>query len=83
MSCAGAPTHRQSRRPDAGAAIRPGTTDILSHVNRLLGYDFTPHLAATPASLESPFYRLTVDAASGGLASLVSDLRAKVEREAA
>jgi hypothetical protein len=24
----------------------PGTTDILEHVNRLLGYDFTPHLAA-------------------------------------
>jgi len=26
--------------------IRPGTKDILSHVNRILGYDFTPHLPA-------------------------------------
>ncbi len=26
--------------------IRPGTTGILEHVNRILGYDFTPHLAA-------------------------------------
>ncbi len=26
--------------------IHPGTTDILSHVNRFLGYDFTPHLPA-------------------------------------
>ncbi|MEO0966275.1 MAG: hypothetical protein AAFY08_14290 [Planctomycetota bacterium] len=25
---------------------RPGTTDILSHVNAFLGYDFTPHLPA-------------------------------------
>src|SRR5262249_4004944 len=26
--------------------FRPGTTSILEHVNRLLGYDFTPHLPA-------------------------------------
>ena len=26
--------------------VWPGTTGILAHVNRLLGYDFTPHLAA-------------------------------------
>ena len=26
--------------------IVPGTTGILEHVNRILGYDFTPHLAA-------------------------------------
>lgn len=26
--------------------IRPGTTGILEHVNRILGYDFTPHLPA-------------------------------------
>ncbi len=26
--------------------IWPGTTDILEHVNRILGYDFTPHLPA-------------------------------------
>jgi hypothetical protein len=26
--------------------IQPGTTGILAHVNRLLGYDFEPHLAA-------------------------------------
>lgn len=26
--------------------VRPGTTGILEHVNRLLGMDFTPHLAA-------------------------------------
>lgn len=26
--------------------VRPGTTDILQHVNRLLGEDFTPHLPA-------------------------------------
>lgn len=25
---------------------KPGTTDILEHVNRILGYDFTPHLPA-------------------------------------
>ena len=27
-------------------AVRPGTTGIVEHVNRLLGYDFTLHLAA-------------------------------------
>ncbi len=32
------------RGPDP--AFLPGTTGILPHVNRLLGYDFTPHLAA-------------------------------------
>ncbi|MFZ6028346.1 MAG: hypothetical protein ACOYYS_11580 [Chloroflexota bacterium] len=26
--------------------VFPGTTGILAHVNRILGYDFTPHLAA-------------------------------------
>lgn len=26
--------------------IKPGTTGILEHVNRILGYDFTPHLPA-------------------------------------
>ena len=26
--------------------VRPGTRDILEHVNRILGYDFTPHLPA-------------------------------------
>ena len=26
--------------------VRPGTTGILAHVNAVLGYDFTPHLAA-------------------------------------
>lgn len=26
--------------------VQPGTTGILPHVNRLAGYDFTPHLAA-------------------------------------
>lgn len=26
--------------------LKPGTTDILCHVRRLLGYDFTPHLPA-------------------------------------
>lgn len=26
--------------------VRPGTTGIMAHVNRILGYDFTPHLAA-------------------------------------
>ena len=26
--------------------VQPGTTGILPHVNRLLGYDFTPHLPA-------------------------------------
>lgn len=30
------------REPD----VRPGTTGILEHVNRILGYDFTPHLPA-------------------------------------
>ena len=29
-----------------GDAVRPGTTGILPHVNRLLGEDFTPHLPA-------------------------------------
>jgi len=33
------------RDPKVRGAV-PGTTDILGHVNRLLGYDFTPHLAA-------------------------------------
>jgi hypothetical protein len=26
--------------------VKPGTTGILEHVNRILGYDFTPHLPA-------------------------------------
>ena len=26
--------------------VRPGTTGILEHINRILGYDFTPHLPA-------------------------------------
>ena len=32
------------RGPAAG--FRPGTTGILEHINRLLAYDFTPHLPA-------------------------------------
>jgi hypothetical protein len=34
----------QAKSPEGGA--RPGTTGILAHVNRLLGYDFTEHLPA-------------------------------------
>ncbi|MDP6595766.1 MAG: hypothetical protein QGI86_07795 [Candidatus Poribacteria bacterium] len=30
----------------AGWAPRPGTSDALAHINRLLEYDFTPHLPA-------------------------------------
>ena len=30
----------------AAAGFKPGTTGILEHINRLLGYDFTPHLPA-------------------------------------
>ena len=36
--------HPLSRSRNADA--RPGTTGILAHVNRYLGYDFTPHLPA-------------------------------------
>ncbi|MEI8063071.1 MAG: hypothetical protein WCH84_03300, partial [Verrucomicrobiota bacterium] len=28
----------------ATRGVKPGTTGILAHINRLLGYDFTPHL---------------------------------------
>ncbi|MAE64032.1 MAG: hypothetical protein CMJ18_07130 [Phycisphaeraceae bacterium] len=31
---------------DEAGEVRPGTTSILEHVNRILGYDFTPHLPA-------------------------------------
>lgn len=31
---------------DGPSGCRPGTTDILAHVRRILGYDFTPHLPA-------------------------------------
>ena len=30
----------------ATRGVKPGTTGILAHINRLLGYDFTPHLPA-------------------------------------
>ena len=30
----------------AAAGVKPGTTGILEQINRLLGYDFTPHLPA-------------------------------------
>lgn len=33
-------------RCDDLKTLRPGTTDILLHVQRILGYDFTPHLPA-------------------------------------
>jgi len=42
-----------------GTEAMPGTTDILSHVNRILGYDFTPHLPALWSGREpdAPRYR--------------------------
>jgi hypothetical protein len=44
----------KSREPN----VRPGTTGILEQVNQLIGYDFTPHLAALwDESAESAKYR--------------------------